>query len=335
MARKDLLKGLMGDQHVSDASKSKLSEKTTDTPPAPSAQRSRYTKGAIGAVSQQIADLKSRSVGEIDPSIIDAGGIKDRLDFDQKDHDLLMASIKEYGQQVPVLVRPHPVDEGRYQIVYGRRRVLALRDLGMPVSAMIRDLDDDALIMAQGQENSARKDLSFIEKANFARQMRDADYDRHAMCAALHIDKTVISRMFSVVDRLPIEVIEAIGAAPNVGRDRWIKMADTYAAVDYDPDDAIAMMGLLGSSTNSDKRFDGLMTALISAIEKRQGVKPKKQPSTKSPLRTTDGTVLGQASWGNGRMTMVVDQKQSNGFDAWLVENIAEIHQGWKKNHGE
>jgi ParB family chromosome partitioning protein len=333
MARKDLLKGLMGDQHISDTPKSK-GEKT-DMPPAPSPQRARYTKGAIGAVSQQIADLKSRSVGELDPTLIDAGGIKDRLDFDQKDHELLMASLKEYGQQVPVLVRPHPTDDDRYQIVYGRRRVLALRDLGLPVSAMIRDLDDDALIMAQGQENSARKDLSFIEKANFARQMRDANYDRHAMCAALHIDKTVISRMFSIVERVPVEVIEAIGAAPNVGRDRWIKMADAYETVGYDPEDAIAMMSLLGDNTNSDKRFDGLMISLLSSMGKRTAVKPKKQPSTKSPLRTTDGTVLGQASWGNGRMTMVVDQKQSNGFDEWLVENIAEIHQGWKKDHGE
>jgi ParB family chromosome partitioning protein len=334
MARKDLLKGLMGDQHVNDQTTPK-SLKTENKAPAPAPNRSRYTKGAIGAVSQQIAELKSRSVGEIDPSLIDAGGISDRLEFDQKDHDLLVASIKEFGQQVPVLVRPHPTDENRFQIVYGRRRVLAMRDLGLPVNAMIRDLDDDALIMAQGQENSARKDLSFIEKANFARQMRDANYDRHSMCAALHIDKTVISRMLSIVDRIPVQVIEGIGAAPNIGRARWIKMADAYEAVGYDPDDAISMMALLGSDTNSDKRFDGLMIALMSSMEKRKPAAKKKQPSTKSPLRTADGTVLGQASWGNGRMMLVVDQKNSNGFDEWLVDNIAEIHQGWKSSRGE
>lgn len=332
MARKDLLKGLMGDQHVNDKAEPK---EPSTTPPAPPPQRSRYTKGAIGAVSQQIADLKSRSVGEIDPNMIDAGGINDRLDFDKKDHELLMASIKEFGQQVPVLVRPHPTDEGRYQIVYGRRRVLAMRDLGLPVHAMIRDLDDDALIMAQGQENSARKDLSFIERANFARQMRDADYDRHAMCAALHIDKTVISRMLSIVDRIPVEVIEAIGAAPNVGRDRWLKMADYYEQLIYDAGDAIAMMGLLGSDLNSDKRFDGLMLALSSVIQKQQATTKKKQTKTMSPLRTSDGQMLGQASWRNGRMTMVVDQKNSEGFDEWLVDNIAEIHQRWKTNNGE
>jgi ParB family transcriptional regulator, chromosome partitioning protein len=45
---------------------------------------------------------------------------------------------------------------------------LALRDLGQPVRALVRDFDDAALVMAQGQENGARRDLSFIEKANFA-----------------------------------------------------------------------------------------------------------------------------------------------------------------------
>jgi ParB family chromosome partitioning protein len=334
MARKDLLKGLMGDQHVNDAPKTTAEKKAT-TPPAPAVKRARYAKGAIGAVSQQIAELKSRSVGEIDPNLIDAGGITDRLDFEQKDHDLLMQSIKEFGQQVPILVRPHPSDDGRYQIVYGRRRVLAMRDLGLPVNAMIRDLDDDALIMAQGQENSARKDLSFIEKANFARQMRDSDYERNAMCAALHIDKTVISRMLSIVDRVPIDVIETIGAAPNVGRDRWLKLADAYVALEYDAGEAIAMINLLGNTSNSDKRFDGLMAALNSGAKKRKQATPVKLASSRTPLNTTDGVKLGDATWAKGRMTMVVDQKQCDGFDEWLVKNIAEIHQGWKNSHGE
>ena len=34
---------------------------------------------------------------------------------------LLVVSIREHGQQVPVMVRPHPEKDGRYQIVYGRQ----------------------------------------------------------------------------------------------------------------------------------------------------------------------------------------------------------------------
>jgi ParB family chromosome partitioning protein len=152
--------------------------------------------------------------------MIDAAGLEDRLGEDAE-HTALMTSLQEYGQQVPVLLRHSPNHEGRYEVVYGRRRVAALRKLNLPVRAMIRDLPDRDLIIAQGQENSARKDLSFIEKVNFARQMRDMGFERKVICDALHQDETVISRMLKVADSVPEEVIRAIGDAPKAGRDRW------------------------------------------------------------------------------------------------------------------
>ena len=39
--------------------------------------------------------------------------------------------------------------------------------------------------------------------------------------AALTIDDTTLSRMFSVVETIPLALIEAIGSARGVGRDRW------------------------------------------------------------------------------------------------------------------
>ncbi|MFT5631886.1 MAG: ParB family chromosome partitioning protein, partial [Gammaproteobacteria bacterium] len=242
MARKDMMKGLMN-----------------DTPPSPAARvdaaKPRYGKGAIGAVSRSIEDLKRRSIQEIDARMIDAAGLKDRLDIDDADLAMLMASIETYGQQVPVLLRVNPNDPERYQIVYGRRRVAALKALGQPIKALIRDLDDKALILAQGQENTARKDLTFIEKANFARQMRDAGYDRKIMGDALAMDKTLVSRLLSVADKVPVQLIEAIGSAPNVGRDRWLALADKLGESDL-------VAQAVGDT--SDMRFNAVMTALKS-----------------------------------------------------------------------
>ena len=125
MARKDLLRGLI------DAPPAPPEEQRVDT------ARPRYATGAIGAVSQSIADLRARAVQEIDPRVIDEGGIRDRLDEDAG-LDALIASVRDYGQQVPVLLRPNPNDPERYQVVYGRRRVAALRALEQPVKALIR-----------------------------------------------------------------------------------------------------------------------------------------------------------------------------------------------------
>ena len=92
MARKDVLKGLMT-----------AATTPVEVPSAPS----RLDRGAIGAVSRSFADLKARSVVEIDPGLIDAGGMADRLESDAESDATLRQSIADHGQQVPVLVRPH------------------------------------------------------------------------------------------------------------------------------------------------------------------------------------------------------------------------------------
>jgi len=331
MARKNLLKGLMETGDKADGLETKSAK-----PPAPSERvdpaKPRYTKGAIGAVSQSIADLKRRAIVELDPSAIEAGGLEDRLEHDLAAHEALKASIKEYGQQVPVLVRPHPSGEAeRYQIVYGRRRVMALRDLGQPVKALVRDLDDRELVVAQGQENSARRDLTFIEKANFARQMDDAGYDRKTTCAALHIDKTVISRMLNVTSKVPIGVIEAIGAAPSIGRDRWLALANAMEAYEGDPEMALGLVVLKDSEGGSDGRFEAFLSALKAPVgAAREAAKPK----TASVLGE-QGEPLGTVTQKSGKTTIAFKSAAIGGFDQWLLENMAEIHRSWKNQNGE
>ncbi|MEM7317881.1 MAG: plasmid partitioning protein RepB [Pseudomonadota bacterium] len=308
MARKNLLKGLM-EAPVSEAEPARVDVK-----------RPRYSTGAIGAVSQSIADLKSRSVTELDARMIDDAGLHDRFDGDPADHSALMASLQEYGQQVPVLVRPNPNDPERYQIVYGRRRVAALRELGQPVKALIRVLDDRELVIAQGQENAARKDLSFIEKANFARQMRDEGYARKVICDALHMDKTLISRMLSVADRIPMPVIEAIGSAPGIGRDRWLALADRIDGRD---------VSSLAVGSGSDDRFEAVFAALT------QGKAAKSAPPAPRILSRADGTEFASISWRGSKLVVSIQSGTADGFDTWLEQNIEEIHRTWSQTGGE
>ncbi len=311
MARKNLLKGLM------EAPPAPVSD---DAPSRVDVAKPRYGSGAIGAVSQSISDLKSRSVQEIDPRMIDDGGLRDRLE-ETTGLAELAESIREYGQQVPVLLRPNPNDGERFQVVYGRRRVAALRELGLPVKALIRVLDDRAVILAQGQENSARRDLSFIEKVNFARQMQDMGYERKVICDALHVDKTLISRMLSVSDRIPEPVIQAIGAAPSIGRDRWLKLADLL------PQDQMQNVIDAAQGDTSDDRFEAVLTALT----------PHKPPAPRTDvlLRCADGTALGQMRRNGAKAVLTLDTKATRGFENWLVENIADIHHRWKTDKDE
>ena len=323
MARKDVLKGLL-EPHSPAAAEPHATPPVSDPPAPPRANR-----GAIGAVSRSIADLKARSVIELDPHSIEAAGMSDRLETDADADGSLRNSIAEYGQQVPVLVRPHPLKEGRYQIVYGRRRVLAMCDLGQPVKALIRDLDDRELVLAQGQENTARRDLSFIEKVNFARQLQDAGYDRKVICDALSVDKTLISRMLSVADRLSPELIAGIGAAPSVGRDRWLALVDLVEATETDPGTLLAMVTLNTASDRSDDRFQAAWGYLAGVLARRKAL-PDESVREAQRLYTKDGVPIGQARYDQNFCTLKLRLAHTEGFEDWLVQNLPTLFTDWQ-----
>ena len=324
MARKNLLEGLMAE-----------GAKPAETSPA----AKRPLKGAIGAVSQSIEALKARALLDIDPFLIDAGGLQDRLETDDAEDAALLASIRDYGQQVPVLVRPHPEDPERYQIVYGRRRVLALRDLGQPVKALLPDLDDSALVMAQGQENNPRRGLSFIEKANFAAQMRDAGYDRYAICDALAIDKTVVSRMLQIVDRIGSDLINAIGAAPAVGRDRWNALASKLESGDTDADTMIDMITVKShAKSDSNDRFEiairtGDELAPVKPKQTDADGMPKPRASRRTIMGAASGAPIARAMLGHDRVVLTLPRE--GGFEDWLVEHLSDLHQHWVKTRAD
>ena len=323
MARKNVLKGLMegATGKGTDAADSAESRPETRVDTA----RPRYKTGAIGAVSQSIAELKRRSVIEVAPDLIDNAGLFDRFDEDE-DLPALMRSIETYGQQVPVLLRPHPQHDGRYEVVYGRRRVSALIRLKQPVKALVRDLDDRDLVLAQGQENAARKDLSFIERANFARQMRDLGYERKVICDALHVDKTAISRMLSIADRLPEALIDVIGAAPSVGRDRWLKLAEMAEKADWAPH-------ALAHGDTSDARFEAVFKALKD--HRPAPADPPRPAARPVPIHGPNGEKIADVTRKGRKTILSFERKTAQGFDEWLAENLSEIHRDWKNRRAE
>ena len=244
-------------------------------PPPPTAEteanaaeaRPRFPNtGAMSGVKSTLRDLSSNAVKELDPALIDDDGPRDRLAISDADVAELSESIRLHGQQVPIMVRPVPDAPGRYRIVYGRRRLRALKLAGLPAKALVRSLTDEQAILAQGQENSLRLDPSFIEKAVFASELADAGYDTTIILDALAIDKPMLSRMTKVARTIPAEVIRFVGAAHGVGRRRWEELAD--AARDHSVDLAL-LSGNLGAGIAempSDDRFARLQEAVTREI---------------------------------------------------------------------
>lgn len=169
--------------------------------------------------------LEGEVVVEIDPDVVDASFVQDRLAQDNDDFRELVEAIRTRGQDTPILVRPHASVEGRFQVVFGHRRLRAARELGRKVKAVVKSLDDRTHVIAQGQENSARANLTFIERAMFAKRLEDLGYDREVISAALASNAASVSKMLSVGERIPADVIRAIGDAPGIGRERWVELS--------------------------------------------------------------------------------------------------------------
>lgn len=192
---------------------------------------------SLGAMTREVEEARAlrqaMSEGErivnILPERIDSSFVEDRLRLDgQDDEDFaaLMDSIRESGQQVPVLLRPHPEAPGRYQTAYGHRRVRAAAELGIEVKAIVRNLTDDELVLAQGKENAERRNLSFIERGLFAKNLAEHGFDRKVIGDALAVQKSELSRLMAVVESIPEGFIRIIGPAPKAGRERWMKLGE-------------------------------------------------------------------------------------------------------------
>jgi ParB family chromosome partitioning protein len=128
---------------------------TPDDPPSPERLRPLVRSGAVGAMGRSLGRIthaveEARAlvaagdrIVELDPALIDTSFVTDRLTPSADDGADLVAQIRERGQQVPILVRPHPDQAGRYQVAYGHRRLRAAAVLGRPVRAVVKALNDE------------------------------------------------------------------------------------------------------------------------------------------------------------------------------------------------
>ena len=310
------------------ARKGILSTGSAPKPAAAEAPALPARRGAVGALQSSLSKLQENAVQDIDASLIDDAGFEDRLGTDGAAQAQLRESLQTYGQQVPVLLRPHPERPGRYEIVYGRRRLRALRDLGLPVRAMVRQLDDHALVMAQGQENTSRQDLSFIEKASFAAQLQHAGYERATIAAALSVDLPMLSRLLKVGTAFELPFLREIGSAPGIGRDRWLALAKLF---EDDAAHSRALNYMRGPDfvrLASDARFDAVFERAARKLDRKPAATARSRA-----VRTADGIALAEIRANARGVTLTIPSRGADGFDRWLDANaeglITELHERW------
>ncbi len=293
---------------------------------------------SLGGLSREIEDARrlKESLGaadrvvEIEPGLIDTSFVTDRLGQDESDESfqLLLRSIETSGQQVPVLVRPHPAKPGRFQTAYGHRRVRAAALLGQRVRAIVRELSDTELVLAQGKENTERRDLSFIERAFFARALVARGFERGVVQEALSLHKAEMTRYLQVADAVPHRIAAAIGPAPKIGRPRWMLLADLLKseAAEVKAGDEIASERFR-AAPGSDARFNLVLARLQRKAAAR--AEPVRE------IRDRQGRAVAHVSLARGRTRIDFVDKAPDGFEAFLGDELPRLLERFRQERGE
>ncbi|PJE33682.1 putative chromosome-partitioning protein ParB [Pseudooceanicola marinus] len=264
-------------------------------------------------------------IAELDPGLVHTGGLAGRLDVSQAEIATLAESLRNAGQKVPILVRPHPERPGEYEIVAGRRRLAACRLAGISVRAEIQDLDDTALVMGQAIENIAREDLTYIERAKLAARMVDeAGLDDKDIDTAFSCGKTDRSRYLKIGRGVPDDILSFVGKAPGIGRPRWEKLVAQMAA----DETALPRMreALAAANTedggvgDSDARFSYLYEAAFRSEPSSKPTEAKPPAGHEIWVSSHDKPVGTIKRTGSGVQLTLRDAPKP-GFLDWLAEN--------------
>ena len=162
----------------------------------------------------------------LDPKLIAPGRFSNRIaeSFSGEKFASFLEEIVSAGGNVqPIKVRDAitPCGDVKYEIIYGHRRHRACLQAGLPVLAIIDNLDDHTMFIEMDRENRGRADLSAYEQGKMYALALDTGLypSLRQLALALDADPGNVSKALSLA-RLPDEIIAAFSSPLDL-QYRW------------------------------------------------------------------------------------------------------------------
>jgi len=163
-----------------------------------------------GASDEALApeDVRSLELRQIVPN-----PQQPRKTFAEAELAELVASIGTNGLLQPLVVRPSPVAEGRYEIVAGERRFRSVQKLGWKqVPVVVRDVDDETLLVLALVENLQREALNPMEEAEGFQALGERfDLTQEEIAKAVGKSRSAVANSIRLL-RLPTSVRKLVDA---------------------------------------------------------------------------------------------------------------------------
>jgi ParB family chromosome partitioning protein len=206
--------------------------------------------------------------------------------FAGAEFEQLKREIEDAGGNVqPIKVRP--IADGRseggarYEIVFGHRRHRACQELGLPVVAVVDELNDAGLFVQMERENRGRENLSAWEQGRmYMRAIEEGLFPSNIkLAAAIGRDASDIGKAVRAA-RLPQEITSAF-TSPTAIQFRWV--ADLERALKEHEADVLGRARALGQVMPRPPAAE--VFASLSAPLRQKGVGPS-HPSRDIDLGT-------------------------------------------------
>lgn len=207
-----------------------------------------------------------------------------RKHFSEAELGELVDSIRQNGLLQPLVVRPSPVSEGRFEIVAGERRFRSVEKLGWEeVPVVVRDVDDETLLVLALVENLQREALNPIEEAEGYQALGEQfDLTQAEIAKAVGKSRPAVANAMRLL-RLPTSLrkfvnegdLSAGHARALLGLDDPVRMAElgrrcvkegwSVRAVERE----VAKDGSAGGHTRRRKTAEARRDPLVEALEQR------------------------------------------------------------------
>lgn len=190
------------------------------------------------ALAAMVEDLKKLGVEwkivPVAPALVDVVGFnRFASTFDPKQDRAfadLLANIEAVGgNKQPGMVRPSPSQDGRYELVFGERRLRACEQAGLPFTAIVASISDEDVWLFREAENFGRKDKGILEQALGFVDMpaRFAYGERDGILEKLKISKSHFHRLKQIAT-VPKAIWETLPLAHTTTAREAQMVVDAY-----------------------------------------------------------------------------------------------------------
>ena len=239
------------------------------------------------------------------------------------DFERLVREIGEAGGNVqPIKIRPVAKSGGKgegaaYEIVFGHRRHEACRRLGLPVLAVVDNLDDRSLFVEMDRENRERADLSPWEQGvMYARALDQGLFtSNRQLAAAVGIDLSNLGKSL-VLARLPSEIVAAF-ATPLDIQLRWAPLLNR--ALEQDEAALKQRARTLGKGHRTNPK------AVLAALLAPEGGKAADEKEDTQVLDASGKKAASLTFDSQGRATLKISRRLSPGEQRDFAKVVEEF----------